>query len=130
MRHDSNVAELSALSAKIGQFIRSNELKVAGKLLATARTNLHALAEKDAKFQRHYEHVAELRNELMEPVVGVQFDEKRLLVGLLDEEKELHRLVAMHPSEPLLVADTMLKAAAAIVLVYAQDMAADAPLEI
>src|SRR5688572_15825045 len=129
MHDKSIVPELPVLSAKIGQFIRSNELKVAGKLLATARTNLHQLAEKDPKFKAHYEHVAELRNELMEPA-GEQFDEKRLLVDLLEEEKELHKLVSHHPPEPLLLADAMIKAAAAIVLVYAQDMAADAPLEI
>jgi hypothetical protein len=128
MHDKSIVPELPVLSAKIGQFIRSNELKVAGKLLATARTNLHQLAEKDPKFKAHYEQVAELRNELMEP--GEQFDEKRLLVDLLEEEKELHKLVSHHPPEPLLLADAMIKAAAAIVLVYAQDMAADAPLEI
>ena len=122
------VPELPTLAAKVGQFIRSNELKVAGKLLATARTNLHQLAEKDPKYKHRYEHVAELRNELMEPVCG-QFDEKRLLAELLEEEKELHKLVAHHPPELLLIADAMLKAAAAILLVYCQDMAADAPLE-
>lgn len=129
MSAELKILDVPTLSAKIGQMIRSNELKMAGKLLATARTHLHQLAEKDSKFQIHYEHVAELRNQLMEPG-GEQFDEKRLLVQLLDEEKELHKLVAHHPPEPLLLADTLLKAAAAIVLVYAQDMAGGAPLEL
>jgi hypothetical protein len=128
MSTESKVPELAALSAKIGQMIRTNELKMAGKLLATARTNLHQLAEKDGAFKPHYEHVAVLRNELMEP--GEQFNEKQLLAELLDEERELHKIVARQPSEPLLLADTLIKSAAAIVLVYAQDMAADAPLEI
>ena len=129
MNHDLKVPELSTLSAKVGQMIRSNELKMAGKLLATARTHLHQLAEKDRVYQTRYEHVAELRNHLMEPG-GEQFDEKRLLAQMLVEEKELHKLMTHHPPEPLLLADTLLKAAAAIVLVYAQDMATDAPLEL
>jgi len=129
MSAELKILDVPTLSAKIGQMIRSNELKMAGKLLATARTHLHQLAEKDSNFQIHYEHVAELRNQLMEPG-GEQFDEKRLLVQLLDEEKELHKLVAHHPPEPLLLADTLLKAAAAIVLVYAQDIAGGAPLEL
>jgi hypothetical protein len=129
MSSEVKVLDVATLSAKIGQLIRSNELKMAGKLLATARTHLHQLAEKDPKFQIHYEQVAELRNELMEPA-GEQFDEKRLLVQLLDEEKELHKLVSHHPPESLLLVDTLLKSAAAIILVYAQDMAGDAPLEL
>ena len=129
MSTKTTVPELPALAAKIGQYIRSNELKVAGKLLATARTTLHQLAEKDATYQHRYEHLAELRNELMEPS-GDQFDEKRLLAQMLEEEKELHKLIAHHHSEPLLLANSMLRAASAIVLVYAQDMSGDAPLEI
>jgi hypothetical protein len=129
MNSDEKVPDLATLSTKVGQMIRSNELKMAGKLLATARTHLHQLAEKDSTYQSHYENVAELRNVLMEPG-GEQFDEKKLLTQMLAEEKELHKMVAKHPAEPLLLADTLLKSAAAIVLVYAQDMAGDAPLEI
>jgi hypothetical protein len=129
MSVEVKVVDVATLSAKIGQMIRSNELKMAGKLLATARTHLHQLAEKDAKFQVHYEHIADLRNQLMEPG-NEQFDEKRLLVQLLDEEKELHKHLGHHAPETLLLADTLLKSAAAIVLVYAQDAAADTPLEL
>lgn len=129
MNADAPLPDLETLSAKIGQMVRSNELKIAGKLLATARTQLHQLSEKDRIYQAPYEHVAELRNELMEPG-GNDFKEKELLVKLVGEVKELHKMYSQHPSEPLLVADTMVKAAAAIVLVYAQDMVADAPLEI
>lgn len=120
---------VAALSAKIGPMIRSNELKMAGKLLATARGHLHQLAQINPIFEPHYERVAELRNELMEPG-GDDFDEKQLLVQLIDEVKELHRLIPQHTSEPLLLSHTLLKAASAIVLVYAQDMAGDAPLEL
>lgn len=130
MSSEATIPDVAALSVKIGQMVRSNELKMAGKLLATARTHLHQLAEKDASFQPRYEHVAELRNELMEPS-GPQFDEKKLLVDLLEEEREIHKLLAKHhQAEPILLADTLLKAATAIVLVYAQDMANDTPLEL
>ena len=129
MSGESEIPELAVLSEKVGQLIRSNELKMAGKLLATARTHLSQLAASDSVYQVRYEHIADLRNALMEPG-GVDFEERKLLVQMLDEEKQLHRLVAQHPSEPLLVAHTCLKAATAIVLVYAQDLAADAPLEI
>ena len=128
MTNDLKIPDVPTLSAKIGQMIRSNELKMAGKLLATARTHLHQLAEKNPAYQPHYEHVAELRNELMEPV-GEHFDEKRLLAKMLVEERELHKMLAHHPPEGVLLSDTLLKAAAAIVLVYAQDMAGGAPLE-
>jgi hypothetical protein len=116
-------------SAKIGQMIRSNELKMAGKLLATARGHLHQLAQSNPVFESHYERVALLRNELMEPS-GQDFNEKQLLAQMVDEIKELQRLVAQHSSEPLILSQTLLKSASAIVLVYAQDMAGDAPLEI
>ena len=130
MSSEATLPDVASLSVKIGQMIRSNELKMAGKLLATARTHLHQLAEKDPAFQSRYEHMAELRNELMEPG-GPQFDEKKLLVSMLEEERELHKLLARyHQAEPVLLADTLLKAAIAIVLVYAQDMANDTPLEL
>lgn len=128
MSHASSAAEIAVLSGKIGQLIRSNELKMAGKLLATARGHLYQLAEQDSAYQLRYERVAELRNQLMEPG-GEDFDEKKLLQEMLDEEKELHRLVSHHPLEPLRLSHTLLKSAAAIVLVYAQDLAGDTPLE-
>jgi hypothetical protein len=128
MHHDLKVPDLATLSGRIGQLVRSNELKMAGKLLATARTHLHQLAEQNPVYQPRYEQVAELRNELMEPG-GEQFDEKRLLARMLEEEKELRKLLAHHPPDTLLLADTLVKSAAAIVLVYAEDMAGDAPLE-
>lgn len=125
------ILDLPTLSAKVGQLIRSNELKMAGKLLATARSTLHQLAEKDASFQPYYEHIAKLRSQLQEPGQEEQFDEKRLLSELLAEEKQLHKLLAQHHGlEPLLLVDTLVKSAAAILLVYAQDMAAGAPLEL
>ena len=120
--------DLATLSEKLGQLIRSNELKVAGKLLATARGHLHELAEKESVFGARYEHVVELRNELMEP--GCEdFDGKRLLVRLLDEEKELRAVVSKHSSEPSRLAHTLVKAAAAIVLVYCQDRESHTPLD-
>jgi len=120
--------DLATLSEKLGQLIRSNELKVAGKLLATARGHLHELAEKESVFGARYEHVAELRNELMEP--GCEdFDGKRLLVRLLDEEKELRVVVSKHSSEPSRLAHSLVKAAAAIVLVYCQDRESNTPLD-
>jgi hypothetical protein len=123
-----HAVDLDALSAKVGQLIRTNELKMAGKLLATARGHLHQLAESDRAFQPRYEHVADLRNELMEPD-REDFDEKQLLAHVLDEEKELHRMSTLHRIEPVMVSQTLLRSAAAIILVYAQDQASGAPLD-
>ena len=64
MSDHSTLPDLNSLSAKLGQLIRSNELKITGKVLATARGHLHQLAEKEPAFGSRYEHVAELRNEL------------------------------------------------------------------
>jgi hypothetical protein len=129
MSNEAKAADLAVLSGKIGQLIRTNELKMAGKFLATARGHLHQLAEGDRVFQPRYEHIAEIRNELMEPS-GEDFDEKQLLVRMWEEEKELHKLAAHHHKcESLLVSQTLLRCAAAIVLVYAQDLAGDAPLD-
>lgn len=121
--------DVGTLSEKLGQLIRANELKVAGKLLASARGHLHELAGKEPVFAARYEHVAELRNELMEPGCA-DFDEKRLLLGLIQEERELRALVSKHHSEPAVLAHTLLKAAAAIVLVYCQAREFHAPLDI
>jgi hypothetical protein len=126
---ESTIPELPVLAARVGQLIHSNELKMAGKLLATARGHLAQLAEKNSSYQHAFEHVAELRNALMEPG-GPDFEERKLLAQLLEEEKELHRLVAHDHAEPLLVAHTCLKAAAAIVLVYAQEATNEAPLDL
>ena len=101
---------------------------MAGKLLATARGALHQLAEKEPSFRSRYEHVAELRNDLMEPG-GDDFDGKRLLVRMLDEEKELRKTASEHPGEQSRLAHAMLTAAAAIVLVYCQDRESGAPLD-
>jgi len=125
---DTSSPDLATLSAKVGQLIRSAELKVAGELLATARGSLHQLAEKESSFRLRYENVAELRNELMEPG-GEDFNEKRLLTRLLDEEKELRATASEHASEQLRLAHALLMAAAAIVLVYCQDRESGAPLD-
>jgi hypothetical protein len=122
-------ADLATLAAKVGQMVRSNELKMAGKLLATARGHLHELAQADHRYDVHYERVAVMRNELMEPGRD-DFDELHLLHELVNEVKELNKLVHQHASEKLLMSETLLRVVAAIVLVYAQDMAGDAPLEI
>jgi hypothetical protein len=65
----------------------------------------------------------------MEPS-GDDFNEKQLLAKMVEEIKELHKVISHHSSEPLLLAYTLLKSAAAIVLVYAQDMTGDVPLDI
>jgi hypothetical protein len=129
MSNETKVADLAVLAGKICQLIRANELKMAGKLLATARGHLHQLAESDSAFLMRYEHVAHLRNELMEPS-GEDFDEKRLLAAMLEEDKELQKLVSTHHHcEPLILSLTLLRCAAAILLVYAQEVGGDAPLD-
>ena len=128
MSDHTTLPDLDSLSAKLGQVIRSNELKMAGKILATARGHLHQLAEKEPAYQSRYEHVAELRNELMEPDAE-EFDGHRFLARLLNEEKELRQAVSEHPSEPVLLAITLVRVAGAIVLVYCQDRYSDAPLD-
>lgn len=123
------IPDLGTLSSSIGQSIRSNELKVAGKLLATGRGHLHQLSLKEKAYQPRYEQIAMLRNELMEPGEDDEFDAKQLLVQLLDEDKKLTRVLASHPAGPAKLSRAMLRAAAAIVLVYAQDLESDAPLD-
>ena len=128
MSAESTLPELAVLSTKLGQLIRSDELKIAGKLLATARGHLQQLAEKEPVFYIRYQHIAQLRGKLVEPS-GDDFDSKKLLVNLLDEEKELREVVSKHPHEQSRHAHTLLKSAAAIVLVYCQDLESDAPLD-
>jgi hypothetical protein len=128
MSDNTTLPELSSLSAKLGQLIRSQELKMGGKLLATARGHLHQLAEKVPDYHLRYEHVAELRNELMEPE-SEDFDAHRLLVRLIDEEKELAKCVSGNPSEHGRLALTLLRSTAAVVCVYCQDRYSDAPLD-
>lgn len=125
---DQSALDLATMASKLGQMVRTSELKVAGKLLATARGTLHQLAEGDPIYAPRYEHVAELRNELMEPG-GPDFDAKRLLASLLDEEKALRKIAVEHPAEGLGVAHALLNAAAAVVLVYCQDRESGAPLD-
>jgi hypothetical protein len=128
MSADSTPPDLAELSVKLGQLIRTGELQVAGKLLATARGHLHQLADKEPIYQARYEHVALLRNELMEPDRD-DFDGKRLLVELLDEEKHLRRAAKQHPSQQVSIARVLLHAAGAIVLVHCQDLESEAPLD-
>jgi hypothetical protein len=128
MADNTTLPELASLSAKLGQLVRSNELKMAGKLLATSRGHLHQLAEKVPAYHLRYEHVAELRNDLMEPE-SEDLDPHRLLVRLMEEEKELAKCVSENPSEHALLALTLLRSAAAVVCVYCQDRYSDAPLD-
>jgi len=128
MSDESNPQDLAALSSKLGQLIRSNELKMAGKLLATARGHLHQLAQKETVYETLYEKVALLRNDLMEPG-DEDFDQKQLLVQLMEEDKELGKIMTQYPSEHALLARTLIRATAAVVLVFAQDMEGDAPLD-
>ena len=128
MNTESTSPDLATLSIKVGQLVRSGELKVAGKLLATARGHLHQVADKKTVYQARYEHVAALRNELMEPDRD-DFDGKRLLGQLLDEEKHLRQTALQHPCEQSLIARALLNAAAAIVLVHCQDLESEAPLD-
>ena len=65
----------------------------------------------------------------MEPG-GEQFHEKGLLVERRDDAKERRKMVSKHPSQLLLLANTLVKSATAIILVYAQEMAGHVPLEI
>ena len=72
MIDESKLLDVTTLSAKIGQMIRSNELKMAGKLLATARNHLHQLAEKDAGFVLSFalgQHVGHVVEDLVHPLV-------------------------------------------------------------
>jgi len=128
MNTDSTLPELSELSLKLGQLIRSDELKICGKLLAMSRSHLKQLAEKEPMLHVHYDQVAQLRNRLLDPA-GVDFNGKQLLVGLLEEEEALRKVIDQHPHELSHHAHVLLKAAAAIVLVYCQDSESGAPLD-
>jgi len=128
MSAGSTLPELTELSTKLGQLIRAGELKVGGKLLATARGHLQQLAEKEPAYHTRFEQVAKLRGQLVDPGKD-NFDAKQLLVNLLAEEKELRSVLALHASDRAYHAHILIKATAAIVLVYCQDIESGAPLD-
>jgi len=128
MSAGSTLPDLAELSTKLGQLIRAGELKVAGKLLATARGHLQQLSQKEPAYHTRFEQVAKLRGQLVDPGKD-NFDAKRLLVSLLAEEKELRSVAALHPDDQAYHAHILVKATAAIVLVYCQDQESGAPLD-
>jgi hypothetical protein len=128
MSAGSTLPELAELSTKLGQLIRAGELKVGGKLLATARGHLQQLAQNEPAYHTRFEQVAKLRGQLVDPGKD-NFDAKKLLVSLLAEEIELRNVVALHPSDPAHHAHILIKATAAIILVYCQDLESGAPLD-
>ncbi len=128
MSAESTLPELAELSAKLGQLIRAGELSVAGKLLATARGHLQQLAEKEPAYHTRFEQVAKLRGKLANPGKD-DFEAKQVLVSLLEEEKELRSVISLHPHEQSGHVLILLRSAAAIVLVYCQDLESGAPLD-
>jgi hypothetical protein len=128
MSAESTLPELAVLSTKLGQLIRAGELKVGGKLLATARGHLQQLSQKEPAYHTRFEQMAKLRGQLTDPDRD-GFDAKQLLVSLLDEEKELREVISLHPQDQAHQAHVLLTTTAAIVLVYCQDLESGAPLD-
>lgn len=128
MSAGSALPELAELSTQLGQIIRAGELKVGGKLLATARGHLQQIAQKEPAYHTRFEQVAKLRGLLVDPGKD-KFDAKQLLVSLLAEEKEMRSVIALHPNDQAYHAHILIKATAAIILVYCQDLESGAPLD-